>query len=121
MSDYIHSLPGRLRVRVPRMRRNAALATQLRARILQLQGVRAADVNTVTGSLLVLYDRLVLPLPTLWLKLRNLGCVSQDIAATAPATEPLSEWTRVASRTIGDALVAKLIDASAVALVRALI
>jgi hypothetical protein len=103
------------------MRRNPALATQLRARVLQLQGVRAADVNTVTGSLLVLYDRVVLPLPTLWSELRSLGCVSQDTAATSPVTEPLSEWALVASRTIGGALVAELIDVSALALVRALI
>ena len=53
---YIHTLPGRLRVKVPQIKRNAAKAASLRTTMMGLPGVRDASANPTTGNLLVIFD-----------------------------------------------------------------
>lgn len=53
---YIHQLPGRLRVRDPRFRRNASRAAKAVDRARSAPGVKHATANEVTGSLTVHYD-----------------------------------------------------------------
>lgn len=55
--EIIHHLPGRLRVRVPEVKSDAAFATSLEQRLRSVRGVRAAQANPLTGSVLVHYDR----------------------------------------------------------------
>jgi len=52
----VHSLPGRIRIKIGALKDNAALAHELEDRIGAQPGVRSADANPTTGSLLVLYD-----------------------------------------------------------------
>lgn len=53
MSRYIHHVPGRLRVKSTGLKRNEAEAARIVAHMQHLHGVASAEVNTVTGSLLI--------------------------------------------------------------------
>jgi cation transport ATPase len=56
VTNYIHHVPGRLRVRTPLLKGQAQRATQVQKTLAQLHGVRSAEVNPVTGSIKVHYD-----------------------------------------------------------------
>lgn len=56
MSYYLHNVPGRLRVKTPRVKGNEARAEEVRRMLLTFEGVGDVCVNTVTGSILVKYD-----------------------------------------------------------------
>jgi copper chaperone CopZ len=53
-------VPGRVRLRFSELK-NRAAAESAKARILQTPGIRAVEVNPVTGSILIEYDLAVLP------------------------------------------------------------
>jgi Heavy metal associated domain 2 len=55
VSYYFHSVPGRLRVRCPRLKGDRRAAAALRRLLRRLVGVTAVAVNHVTGSVLVHY------------------------------------------------------------------
>jgi len=48
----VHAIPGRIRVKVGALKDNAALARELEARLAAEPGVRRAEANPTTGSLL---------------------------------------------------------------------
>ena len=56
MSYYMHNIPGRLRVKSPRLKRNDAAEDELRMALSTIQGIAAVDFNPVTGSLLINYN-----------------------------------------------------------------
>ena len=56
MSCYVHSLPGRLRVRIPAIKGNAINAEMLVNQVIQLTGISSVRANPVTGSILIQYD-----------------------------------------------------------------
>ena len=56
MPTLQHELPGRLRVRIPALRGDAAAARRAVGAALLCAGVRQADANPATGSLLVEFD-----------------------------------------------------------------
>ncbi len=56
MSYYLHSVPGRLRVKTPRVKGNESRAEDVRRMLLAMEGVADVSINTVTGSILVQYD-----------------------------------------------------------------
>lgn len=56
MSDDIHHLPGRLRIRIPALRTDETLGRML-ARALRAQaGVEHIDIRAVSGSMVLHYD-----------------------------------------------------------------
>lgn len=73
MSHYIHHVPGRLRVKSPRLKRNQSEAQQTQGYLDQVDGVLSTEVNTVTGSLLIKYDANRIAAQTLLDSLRALG------------------------------------------------
>ncbi len=54
-NDYVNMLPGRIRLKVPGLRGNAAMAASVRGYLSELPGVQDVQVNLTTGRLLVLY------------------------------------------------------------------
>jgi Heavy metal associated domain 2 len=52
----VHAMPGRIRVKISRLKGNAALARQIQERLPAVPGIQRVEVNLVTGSLLVLYS-----------------------------------------------------------------
>ena len=60
MSYYVHHTPGRLRVKIPLVKGNQERAKEVREILKELDGVNFIEINTVTGSVVVKYDRNVL-------------------------------------------------------------
>jgi hypothetical protein len=54
--QVVHFLPGRVRLKVPAAKGNAAYIAQVREMFLQVPGVRSLEANPITGSVLILYD-----------------------------------------------------------------
>ena len=52
----VSDTPGRVRLRVPALRRQDAVAAQTAGVLSEMAGVRNAEVNPLTGSVLVLYE-----------------------------------------------------------------
>jgi len=73
MSHYIHHVPGRLRIKSPRLKRNNREAEQAQGYMERLHGVQSTEVNTVTGSLVIKYDTALVEGHTLLNSLRTLG------------------------------------------------
>lgn len=56
MSSYLHVMDGRLRVKVPEVKRSVARARHAEQVIQALAGVRCVTANPTTGNVLVLFD-----------------------------------------------------------------
>jgi len=54
--QIVHFLPGRVRVKLPRLKGNACLAGEVERTLTALQGIRHVETSTTTGSVLVLYE-----------------------------------------------------------------
>ncbi len=51
-----HALPGRVRLKIPRVKENPALARQAQEKLGQVPGIKRVEANPATGSLLLFYD-----------------------------------------------------------------
>jgi len=52
---YVHSLPGRIRIRVPGLKDNSVMAGGIYG-LKGLPGIHTLSINTLTGSVLIFYD-----------------------------------------------------------------
>jgi hypothetical protein len=52
----VHAMPGRVRVKISRVKEDSALAQAVQERLAAVQGIQRVEVNPITGSVLVLYD-----------------------------------------------------------------
>jgi len=128
VSQYVHHTPGRLRVRSAGLKRNQSAADKVRAAFKDLPGVNKVEVNTITGSVTLIYDLGLIDADTLKAHLRahgHLHTSPQRRAAIAaprgtPAVSGIGAGERVA-RTVATMLLEKLVEHSALALVAAII
>ena len=72
VTQYIHHVPGRLRLQTQQLRDTRA-AQAARDAALRIAGVTEARANPITGSLIILYDRRRLAPSALWQALCGLG------------------------------------------------
>lgn len=56
MTHHVHHVPGRLRIRIPGLKRNSEEARVLTKALSGVSGIRSVETNLLTGSLLVHYD-----------------------------------------------------------------
>ncbi len=56
MSYYLHEIPGRLRVKIPDLKRSPKTAWDIQVLLKNLPGIKSSSTNTVTGSIIVYYD-----------------------------------------------------------------
>jgi hypothetical protein len=56
MSYYIHNVPGRLRIKIPLIRRNSAKCFAVQELFKHLDGVERIQVTELTGSVIIKYD-----------------------------------------------------------------
>jgi Heavy metal associated domain 2 len=54
--QIVHFLPGRVRVKLSKLKGNASLAGEVERTLTALQGIRHVETSTMTGSVLVLYE-----------------------------------------------------------------
>lgn len=117
MTSYVHHLPGRLRIKLPSLKRNARYAATLQTTLSALPGVRDVRVNTLTGSLLVGYDPTRMDIASLQriVPVASAGCpVCGDAAGVAG-----SRSGKIA-QTLVDTVVEKAVEQSARTLLRVL-
>jgi hypothetical protein len=56
MGYYMHSVPGRLRIKTPQVKGNDDKAKDIESLLLCHQGVNKVSANALTGSIVVHYD-----------------------------------------------------------------
>lgn len=52
----VHAIPGRIRLKVSKVKENPALAREIQERLSTIPRIQRVEANPVTGSVLVLYD-----------------------------------------------------------------
>jgi hypothetical protein len=56
MTSYVHSIPGRLRLRSERLKADLAATAELQSRLRNLAGVTKVEFHATSSSLVVYYD-----------------------------------------------------------------
>jgi len=98
MNCYVHSVPGRLRVRIPAAKGNAITREKLVNQINALEGITSVVANPVTGSLLICYDAAITN-ATACLEILNIQTIRQpDTSIRAHDIGASSRTHRVASK-----------------------
>ena len=54
--QVVHAIPGRIRLKVARVRTNPALAQEIQVRLAAVRGISRVEVNPITASVLVIYE-----------------------------------------------------------------
>lgn len=75
---HIHHVPGRLRVRVSRLKRNPSLGKAIEMDVQSMTGVRCSESNPLTGSVVIHYDPAQTTAALLISQLRAAGYASDD-------------------------------------------
>ena len=131
MSQYVHHVPGRVRIKSKAFKSNEENAELARGLLQNLPGVQAIELNVLTGSLLVRYDKSLLS-PTKILAL----LFAKGFIGSLPDLEYRVARRRVQAnlsdhairnlvaalpRIIADVVVEKLLQRAALALVTAVV
>jgi len=80
MSYYVHELPGRLRIKIPCLKRNPKRAIEIRNLLRNISGIRSVSVNTVTGSVIVQFSPEVVKSHSILMLLSQEGCIDLSMA-----------------------------------------
>jgi copper chaperone CopZ len=83
MNSYLHVLDGRLRIKVPEVKRAPLKAADVVRTLRNLEGVTYVQANPTTGSVLVLFESGLITPEQIVQALQQIGC----LATTAPAGE----------------------------------
>ena len=116
MLEYVHFVPGRLRLKTTTLK-NQRRAAEAEAKVAAIPMVTGAVANPLTGSLTINFDRQQLSIGELWEKLRTLGYVSENRPEPAVDNPEVDRFGRV----VAAALIEAVVQQSAQALVRALL
>ena len=116
MLEYVHFVPGRLRLKITTLK-SKRRAAEAEANVAAIPMVITAVANPLTGSLTINFDREQLSIGDLWEKLRMLGYVSEDRPEPAVDSPDVNRFGRV----VAAALIEAVVQHSAQALVRALL
>ncbi len=88
--QVVHALPGRVRLKVAKVKGNPELAQKAREKLAAVPGIRQVEANPLTGSVLVLFDLATMAAETI----EPLGAVLADFF---PEIEALSLITMLTS------------------------
>lgn len=116
MLEYVHSVPGRLRLKITTLK-SQRRAAEAEAVVAAIPMVASAAANPLTGSLTINYDRRQLSVGALWEKLRILGYVSENRPESTVDSPDVDRLGHV----LATALIEAVVQHSAQALVRALL
>jgi cation transport ATPase len=122
MLEYVHFVPGRLRLKISTLK-NQRKAAEAEANVAAIPMVTSAVANPLTGSLTINFDRQQLSIGDLWERLRTLGYVSESRPQPAVIGRARTDSRNVDrfGRVIAAALIEAVVQHSAQALVRALL
>jgi hypothetical protein len=108
MPYYVHDVPGRLRIKIPSLKRNAIGARKLRALLSRVDGVCSATVNQMTGSILVNYDKNVTHSSELLMLLNRQGYI--DAEKVTPSEQMIDREMKKLGKVAFKALVGIVLD-----------
>lgn len=60
MNQYIHHMPGRVRIKNPMFQNNTAVLDQVRKSFESLSGIEYITTNPFSGSIVIHYDKAVI-------------------------------------------------------------
>jgi hypothetical protein len=132
MSHYVHSIPGRLRVKAQAFKNKPKNAEAASTLLGALRGVHSVETNPITGSLLIRYDDAVVKSARILGALVAEGLIEQ-LPSQRPSPKVLKSavapgWRRIAAslsevlpEVIADPIADKLARRAAAALVSAVI
>jgi hypothetical protein len=55
--EIVHALPGRVRLKIAGLKGDPALAGEAQTKLAGVPGIKAIEANSITGSLLILYNQ----------------------------------------------------------------
>ncbi|GEM_PF-656956 len=131
----VHHVPGRLRLKVPALKRNKRHAARAHACLAAMEGIRELQVNHLTGSIVIHYERDARVAETVVDHLRTEGLLDHRAVDASTRTDTRDEtWGAVRGEkarmaTVGgkvgkkvvNMLVEKAVERSAVALIGAIL
>jgi hypothetical protein len=124
MSHYIHHTPGRLRIKAQQFKRNERQASAVRLALEQAPGITAADINTLTGSVVINYDRHATNVDQIWNHLRLHGLIDAKLAlehAGDAVAQSVHKAATAAGKFAAGFVLEKVLERSAVALFAAVL
>jgi hypothetical protein len=107
-STYVHSLEGRLRIKLPKIKRALREALEVELRLQQLTGVEEVSANPTTGNVLILYNPRLLGQGEIISFLMELGYLPQPLGGSGIIGSP-STLERLASSVAATILEAALL------------
>lgn len=117
MSQYIHHVPGRIRVRSKAFRCRSEKAQAAERQLKAMAGVRQVRMNLHAGSITVHYDTAVLHQSDLLAALEQLGCLQ----TASRSDEVARKMGEMFGKALVGAVVQKAVEQSARTLVGAFI
>lgn len=124
MPQYVHHVPGRLRVKCLLLKGNASSAEAVMQLLNAEDGISSCEVNLITGSVLVRYDETTTSAYRVLDLLAQGGYIGAGVELHAQGQsreETVSGVGKMVSKAVMDALVERLVERSAVALVGAIL
>ncbi|MEJ2716596.1 MAG: hypothetical protein P8182_05580 [Deltaproteobacteria bacterium] len=123
MSYHLHELPGRLRVKIPQLKRNEIGAQKAQIFLEEIAGISSASVNALTGSIVIKFDPKVISSREIVTLLTQEGYIdlAKVIAGRAHNTDGFSKVGAVASKALLGFAVEKTFEGSALSLLTAII
>ncbi len=123
MSYYVHSTPGRLRVKIPSVKGSPKFANDVEGILMTIEGIDSTAVNTLTGSVVINYDKKIVSSEAVLSILEKKGYF--EIPKAVPNDRYLEEAVSKAGSVVGKAvlevLLAKAFEGSALSLLTVLI
>ena len=112
-STYVHSLEGRLRIKVPKIKRALREALEVELRLQQLNGVKEVSANPTTGNVLILYNPRLLGPEKIIPFLMELGYLPQPLGGSGITDSPptLERLASSLATTILEAALLRLVGA----------
>jgi copper chaperone CopZ len=123
LSYYVHNTPGRLRVKIPSIKGSPKFANDIEGILRTIEGIDSTAVNTLTGSIVINYDRNIVSSEAVLSILEKKGyfeilkAVSNDRTIEAA----VSKAGGVVGRAVLEVLLAKAFEGSALSLLTVLI
>jgi len=122
MEYYVHHVPGRLRVRIPAIRKNPKNAADIEC-LLGISGVDDIQVNHLTGSVVVTFDTTVITHDQLLELLKAKGYYDNSRVVTCD--DKIQRASSIAATKFGRAMfgyaVGKALEASGLSRLAALV
>jgi len=123
MGYYIHNTPGRLRLKIPQLKRNVMLADELSLMLREKRGVNTVDINTLTGSLTINFNSMAISDNSLLSLLSQEGHIdlTKLVSSTRYMDNLFSDAGKVASKALFSLALDKAFEGSSLSVLAAVI